>query len=257
MIKACFKAEEPNWIKTKPAVEADWNACLQTLEGHGGSVFSVAFSPDGQRLVSGSDDNTVKIWDTASGGCLQTLQGHSDCVLSVAFLPDGQRLVSGSHDKTVKIWDTASGGYLQTLQGYSDWVRLVAFSPNGQRLVSGSDDKIVKIWDAASGRCLETLEVDAPISRISFDQTDHRYLLTDIGRIKMATATTEYLIKPGNLDRHSYGLGRDRSWITCNGRHVLWLPSEARPRCFALQGHMISIGCASGSVLFIGFSRDV
>ncbi|KAK0736466.1 hypothetical protein B0T21DRAFT_289395, partial [Apiosordaria backusii] len=61
LIKACFKAEEPDWIRTKPVVEADWNACLQTLEGHGNSVCSVAFSPDGQRLASDSDDVTVKI----------------------------------------------------------------------------------------------------------------------------------------------------------------------------------------------------
>ncbi|KAK4139205.1 uncharacterized protein C8A04DRAFT_33317, partial [Dichotomopilus funicola] len=151
LIKAYFKVEEPNWIKTKPAVEADWNTCLQTLEGHHDSVWSVAFSPDGQRLVSGSGDNIVKIWDAASGSYLQTLQGHHDSVLSVAFSPDGQRLVSGSRDNIVKIWDAASGSCLQTLQGHRSSVLSVAFSPDGQRLVSGSVDNTVKIWDAASG----------------------------------------------------------------------------------------------------------
>ena len=84
-----FTAEEPDWLSTKPVVEADWNACLQTLEGHSGSVRSVTFSPDGQRLASGSDDKTVKIWDTASGECVQTLEGYSNSVWSVTFSPDG------------------------------------------------------------------------------------------------------------------------------------------------------------------------
>ncbi|WPJ67032.1 hypothetical protein SMAC4_14111 [Sordaria macrospora] len=158
LIKRNFRAEEPEWIRTKPAVELDWNPCLQTLEGHSRSVRSVAFSPDGQRLASGSVDNTIKIWDPASGSCLQTLEGHSQYVDSVAFSPDGQRLASGSGDDTIKIWDTASGSCLQTLEGHSKTVRSVAFSPDGQRLASGSEDNTIKIWDPASRSCLQTLE---------------------------------------------------------------------------------------------------
>ncbi|KAK3952208.1 hypothetical protein QBC32DRAFT_324617 [Pseudoneurospora amorphoporcata] len=112
-------------------------SCLQTLKGHSDYVRSIAFSPDGQRLASGSDDRTIKIWDAASGSCLQTLEGHSSYVYSVAFSPDGQRLASGSNDKTIKIWDLASGNCLQTLEGHSGSVYSVAFSPDGQRLASG------------------------------------------------------------------------------------------------------------------------
>ncbi|KAJ4375750.1 hypothetical protein N0V85_009017, partial [Neurospora sp. IMI 360204] len=131
---------------------------LQTLQGHSSDVGSVAFSPDGQRLASGSVDETIKIWDPASGSCLQTLEGHSGSVSSVAFSPDGQRLASGSYDDTIKIWDPASGSCLQTLEGHSHCVDSVAFSPDGQRLASGSRDSTIKIWDPASGSCLQTLE---------------------------------------------------------------------------------------------------
>ncbi|EXM12366.1 hypothetical protein FOTG_19133 [Fusarium oxysporum f. sp. vasinfectum 25433] len=84
LVREIFKKEEPNWITLKPSVESDWNACLQTLQGHNDWVSSVAFSADSQRLASGSYDGTVKIWDAATGACVQTLQGHKDLVISVA-----------------------------------------------------------------------------------------------------------------------------------------------------------------------------
>ncbi|KAK4202864.1 WD40-repeat-containing domain protein [Triangularia verruculosa] len=108
LIKNIFKEEKPGWLCTG-SVEMQWNACTQTLEGHRDSVWSVAFSLDGQRVASGSGDKTIKIWDTVSGTCTQTLEGHGGSVWSVAFSPDGQRVASGSGDKTIKIWDAVSG----------------------------------------------------------------------------------------------------------------------------------------------------
>ena len=80
-------------------------------------VNSVAFSPDGKTLASGSEDATIKLWDVASGKELRTLAGHSGCVDSVAFSPDGKTLASGSDDSTIKLWDVASGKKLRTLAG--------------------------------------------------------------------------------------------------------------------------------------------
>ena len=117
--------------------------------GHKGWIFSVAFSPDGQRLVTGSSDSTGKVWDAASGRELLTLEGHNDTVWSVAFSPDGRRIVTGSADRTAKVWEAASGRELLTIKGHNSAVTSVAFSPDGQRILTGSADGTARVWEAA------------------------------------------------------------------------------------------------------------
>ncbi|GKT52382.1 vegetative incompatibility protein HET-E-1 [Colletotrichum spaethianum] len=158
IIRELFRREEPGWMVTKPIMEDEWDACLQTLEGHGGSVRSVAFSGDGTQLASASYDETVKVWDAATGQCLRTLEGHSHGVSSVAFSGDGTQLASASDDRTVKVWDAATGQCLRTLEGHGNAVRSVAFSGDGTQLASASYNKTVKVWDAATGQCLWTLK---------------------------------------------------------------------------------------------------
>ncbi|MBX7174198.1 MAG: DUF4365 domain-containing protein, partial [Pyrinomonadaceae bacterium] len=118
----------------------------------------VAVSSDGKFIVSGSSDETVRIWDLATGQCLKTLVGHSDSVWGVAVSSDGKFIVSGSADKTLRIWDLATGQCLKTLVGHSDSVWGVAVSSDGKFIVSGSADKTLRIWDLATGQCLKTLE---------------------------------------------------------------------------------------------------
>ena len=101
---------------------------------------AVAFSPGGTRLLSGSEDHTLKLWDAATGLVLNTFDGHTESVHAVAFSPDGTRVLSGSDDKTLKLWDAATGQLLQTLAGHTEGVYSVAFSPDGTRALSGGED---------------------------------------------------------------------------------------------------------------------
>ena len=160
----------------------DWGhldlACdlsLQKLEGHESSVRSVVWNPAGTRIVSGSDDKTLRIWDAATGTTLQTLEGHESGVTSVAWNSAGTRIVSGSWDKTLRIWDAATGTSLQTLEGHENEVYSVAWNPAGTRIVSGSRDKTLRIWDAATGTSLQTLKGhEGPVYSVAWNPAGTR-----------------------------------------------------------------------------------
>ncbi|MGB8297922.1 MAG: DUF4062 domain-containing protein, partial [Polyangia bacterium] len=138
--------------------EAIRNPCLRVLEGHTGSVESVALHVDGRRAVTGSADKTVQVWDLDTGDRLRTLRGHTNAVTSLVLRADGRRAVTGSSDKTVRVWDLDTGDCLRVLEGHSSRVNSLALCADGRRAVTGSEDKTVRVWDLDAGACLETLE---------------------------------------------------------------------------------------------------
>lgn len=127
---------------------------FREFHGHTDSVSSVNFSPDGKTVVSGSDDNTVRVWDTESGDQISVMTGHTDSINSVNFSPDGKFVVSGSTDNTVRIWDATMGDNIKILAGHSDAVKSVIFSPDGKIIATSSSDNTIRIWNAISGQQL-------------------------------------------------------------------------------------------------------
>ncbi len=123
-------------------------------------VTSVAYSPDANIIAIGSEDKTVRLWDTQAGEQKNTLIGHTDTVLSLAFSPDGKTIATRSKDKTVRLWDTNSGEYknrLNTLKGFTDGVRTVVFSPDGNTIATGHRNGSTHLWEAHTGQHKTTL----------------------------------------------------------------------------------------------------
>ncbi len=192
---------------------------LLSCKGHTNWVHSVAFSPIppnppsqggiGGILASGSEDQTIRIWDINTGECLKILSAHSSRVWSVAFSLDGKMLASSSEDRTIKLWDVLTGECVRTLEGHTAGVSSVAFSPDKDKiLASGGGDRTIKIWDVSTGSCITTLEGHASkVSSVAFspcgnflasgshDQTvklwDISRLLVDGGSTLVETTTNQ------------------------------------------------------------------
>jgi uncharacterized delta-60 repeat protein len=133
---------------------------------HNDSVIAVAFSPDGRKLATGSNDKMARMWDVESCKELQRLE-HDSWVNALAFSPDGRKLATGSDDKTARLWDLETGKELQRLE-HDDRVMALAFSPDGSKLATGSDDKTARLWDVATGKQLQMLEHDGLVNALAF-----------------------------------------------------------------------------------------
>jgi WD40 repeat protein len=209
------------------------------LRGHAREVGSVAFSPDGRRIASGSGD-TVKVWEAQTGQEQLTLKEHTGYVRSVAFSPDGKRLVSGGGNQLsadrrwgeVKVWDAETGQELLTLKGHTDLVNSVAFSPDGRRIASGSQDKTVRVWDAQTGQEQLSLKADtASVMSVAFSPDGKR------------------LVSGGYLFAPKWGpvrLGKIQVWDVQTGQEALSLEGDVHfvnSVAFSADGnHIVSGG---------------
>jgi len=130
--------------------------CIHTLTGHKNLISSVAFSPNGEVIASGSDDKTIKLWQVQDGQEIVTLAGHANSVHTVVFSPDGKILASSSHDKTIKLWRMKDAQEIRTLSGHINSVYGLAFSPDGETVASSSWDKTIKLWRVKDGQEIRT-----------------------------------------------------------------------------------------------------
>jgi WD40 repeat protein len=166
--------QAPATVQVAPTPQTDNWQCVQTLVEHSekrsewySGVTSLAFSLDGQFLVSGNEDCTIKVWELSTGNQILALTGHSNFVNSIAFSPDGSILASAGGN-IVKLWELSKGQEIRTFSGHAELIHSVAFSPDGQRLVSGSNDKTIKLWNAQTGEETLTLPGTNLIEAVCF-----------------------------------------------------------------------------------------
>jgi WD40 repeat protein len=182
---------EATFLRVRHAASRASAALDGMLDGHTEEVLACAVTPDGRRVVSGSGDGTLKVWDLATGVVVATLRGHMAGILACAVTGDGRRVVSASIDRTLKVWDLDTGGIVVTLQGHSNWVRACAVTLDGRRVISASDDRTVKVWDLDAGRVVATFEGHAAGVRACAVTPDGR---------RVVSASLDHTLKVWDLD---------------------------------------------------------
>jgi WD40 repeat protein len=228
--RAAKETSQPDfvWLRSLRPPEVPLGTAQQAVfSGHKGEVLAVACSADGRRLVSGSADGDILVWDAEGGQQLACLHGHEDQVNCVACTPDGQRLASGSRDATVRLWDADGGPARLCLRGHAGEVLGVALSRDGQRLASAGHDQTVRIWDADTGRELACL-------------TGHTNKVTGVafapdGR-RLASGSYDRTVRLWDLDS-----GKE---LTCLQGHEGVVTSVA----FDGSGERVVSGCSDGTV---------
>jgi WD40 repeat protein len=243
---------------------------------HSDMVFCIAISPDSTFVASGSYDNTVKLWDSATSACIHTFDDHSRFVLSVAVSPDSSLVASGSLDRTIRVWRVADRSLVCTLRGHTSGVLGVNFSPDGRRIASVAGDgelmlgeiegeamlgilrataldryypTIIRFSDIGTG-----ITVSSKVETRSWEIVPRTVFSLDVNpdELSITFIPQDHPFQHPSLALYKYDVNSE--WITDQyNRRVLWLPADLRSRRSCCQGSQVAIGTASGRVFWFDF----
>ncbi len=232
-----------------------------------GAMAAASFSPDAQLVVTGSWDNSAKIWEAATGKVLRKLTGeHHGYVNSAVFSPAGDKILTASDDHTAKLWNAATGEVLLSLDEHSDRVRQAAFSRDGSKIVTGSSDKTAIVWDAATGKKLQTLAGhEWSVQAVAFSQDGSRVITgsEDNSARIWNSETGEHLL---TISGHTAGVASvalsddgKRALTGSQDNTVKVWDAETGTEILTLKGHVqevTSVSFSTDSRMILSASRD-
>ncbi len=237
----------PQLVPVWPLPDRPGMGMLRTLKGHNNGVSHCAFSPDGNLIATASHDQTVRLWETATGRTVHVLTGHTGAVSSCAFSPDGTRLVTASHDQTVRLWDVA-GQERKVLSGHSGPVTACRFSPDGGLLATAGFDQKIRLWDPATWTITRVLAGHSgPLVAVEFSPD---------GSL-LATAGHDQTVRLWNV-----GTGRQHATLSGHSGPVTSCAFSPDGRRLATGGddgtvHVWDIATGQSSTLFTGHEASV
>lgn len=228
--------------------------CIDTFDTKTSSIRDALFSPDGQIILSASDDKTISNWDTRTGKCLKKIERYNNSFYSAAFSPNGKRIVSMLGGDSLSVWDVSTGNCLYKLAGHTNTILSVCFSPNGKQIVSASHDKTVRIWDANSGKCINILKHPRSVSAVSCSPDGQQIVSAsyDENNIYIWDSRTGKCLE--TLEGHTdgvYSVGfshNGKMVISSSGDHTVRIWDALTGICLqVLNGHTASVNFASFS----------
>jgi WD40 repeat protein len=253
--------------ETKKIWDHSTGQCLASLKACTGLIREATFSPEGDRIVLNIEkriqapkvETTIQVWDISRGQCSHTFRLEAAFGGQIAFSPDRQKLAV-SDDKIIHLWCLSTGEHLQTFDGHANVVTVIEFTNDGKLLASASGfafmpfsasvspDNSLRLWNPLTGECLYKFEDIPAISRLSFSGDD-QCLKTSLGTLQLDRSSGTLKVRP-------HGFVIKRQWITYNGRNILWLPAEYRPRFTAVCDNVVVIVPSSGQLIFLDFALE-
>ncbi|MEH2196006.1 MAG: caspase family protein [Nostoc sp.] len=224
------------------------------LEAHSAEVVSVSFSPDGQTIVSASNDKTAILWGR-DGTKLRILTGHTAKVRSVSFSPDGQMIATASFDRTVKLWRTKDGSLIRTLNGHTAEVVSVSWSSNGEMIATGSADRTAKIWKVSDGHLLRTLSGYKDfVNSVSFSPDGEILAIASADKTVKLWSVSDGILQQ-TLQGHTAGVSSVA--FSPDGQTLASASEDKTVRLWRRDGSLQRIIAAhNAEVLSVNFSHD-